>query len=492
MIGLVKNYLFNLLFYTLNFIFAILLSVILARSLGATKMGQYSYMIWLMSSLALILTLGLPKALTRFIALFNPGEENISTTRLISRVLIFELKVSSIATVIFFIILTVTNLNDKLFYYIILLSFPILVLNNILSAAFQGVQKFKLNSQISLVILSSNLLFTMLVIVLKGGVKELLILNLFIAIMTLVVSWYFLRKNIKFNSPKLDSNSYSQIFKYTTSTSLMVFIDLIVLERSEILFLTLFSSIEQVAFYSLAFGLVAKAMALLSGALSGVIMPKVAEYHGGENHQGITTIYYHSTRFLMFIILPLALGGIVISDLLINLLYGNTYLPMIPVLNILLISGGLIAVVAAASSVIYGIGKQIVILKIGIALVIINLTLDLFLIPRFHAIGAALATAIAQVVGVFLGTFYIVYIRKMKFPWYPSLKVLVSATFSASIIFLMKSYWLNSTLIQLIILGLFFILFYLSFLMVLKFFDKKDLILIETARKIFVTRKAEN
>lgn len=488
--SLIKNYLFNLLFYILNFIFALLLSVILARNLGATKMGQYSYLIWLMSTLALIFTLGLPKALTRFVALFNRKENNIIAT-LISRVLIFELKVSIIIALISLIILAISDLTDKTLYYIVLISFPILVLNNILSAAFQGLQKFKLNTQINLIILFFNLLLSILVLALDGGVKELLILNLFIAGITLVTSWFFLRKNIKFNSPKLDSNSYSQIVKYTSSTSLMVFIDLIVLERSEILFLTMFSSLEQVAFYSLAFGLVIRAMALLSGALSGVIMPKIAEYHGDADSRAITSIYYHTTRFLIFITFPLALGGIVVADLLINLLYGNTYLPMIPVLKILLISGGLIAIVAAASSVIYGIGRQNVILKIGIVLMIINLTLDLLLIPKFHAIGAAFATATAQVVGVLLGTFYIVYIKRMRFPWFPSLKVFAAAIFSAGLIFIIKSFLLVSPLIQLLILGLFFILFYLALLMVFKFFDKKDLILLETARKIFALRKNE-
>lgn len=488
--NLIKNYLFNLLSNFLNFIFALLLSVILARKLGVTNMGHYSYLIWLMSSLALIFTLGLPKTLTRFIALSNQNKQYIDATQLISRVLIFELKVSLIAVIISFIILLIPNLNDKTLYYIVILSFPILILNAILGATFQGFQKFKLNFQINLITLTCNLLFSIFVLILGGGVRELLILNLFIASMTLVLSWYFLRKNVKLDSLKLDKKWFSQIFKYTTSTSLMVFIDLVILEKSEILFLKIFSNVEQIAFYSLAYGLVAKVMSLISGTLSGIIMPKVAEYHGGANHESINTIYYHSTRFAIFITLPLVIGGIIVSDLLIKLLYSSSYLPMGPALKILLFSGGLIAIVATASSVIYGIGKQGVILKIGIILMIINLTLDLFLIPRFHATGAAMATAIAQIVGVIVGTYYIVYIKKMRFPWYPSLKVLVAAILSASIISLIKSYWLAPALIQIITLGLIFIVFYFSILIVLKFFDKKDLILWETAKEFFLFRKA--
>lgn len=486
--NLVSNYLFNLLSYILNITFGLLLSVILARNLGATNMGHYSYLVWLMSSLALIFTLGLPKALTRFIALSEGSSEHINSTQLISRVLLFELKISLIVAIAAFVVLAFFNINDKTLYFIAILSVPFLILNNLLGAVLQGLQKFKLSSQVNLLILSGNLLFSILVLILGGGVKELLILNLFIAALTLLLSWYLLRKNIRLSAPMLDNKSYSQIFKYTASTSAIVFVDLIVLERSEILFLSFFSSVEQIAFYALAYGLVTRATSLLSGALSGVVMPKVAEYLSGDDLSPINTIYFHSTRFLIFIIAPMVAGGIVIADLLISVLYGVSYLPMVPALKILLISGGLVAIVAAASSVIYGIGKQNIILKIGILLTVLNLILDLVLIPGFHATGAAAATAIAQILGVFLGTFYIVYIKKLRFPWYPGLKVVVAAVSSGGIIFLIRNSWFVPSLIQIIALGLIFILSYLSILGVLKFFNKKDLFLWETAKNLLMKK----
>ena len=58
----------------------------------------------------------------------------------------------------------------------------------------------------------------------------------------------------------------------------------------------------------------------------------------------------------------------------------------------------------------------------------LNIALDLCLIPRHGALGAAIANCSAQIAGVLGGTFYVTRFAQARFPWSSTLKIYFSAT----------------------------------------------------------------
>jgi O-antigen/teichoic acid export membrane protein len=216
-------------------------------------------------------------------------------------------------------------------------------------------------------------------------------------------------------------------------------------------------------------------MTLIPGAVSGVIMPKIAWLHGKSESGNIKLTYFSSTRYLILITLPIIFAGIAIIDLPVSILYGSQYLPLIPAIQILLISGGLSAIVASAAAVLYGTGRQKFILKLASTAAIINILLDLLLIPAFGAIGASFANAVSQIFGSIVGTYYLSVILKMPFPYKDSAKIFISALGAGLLIFLIKELllFLNPVFL-LFILSVSFLIFYYFSLLSLNFFTKQD------------------
>lgn len=491
-----KNSFFNFLSQALIFASSLVLSVLLARYLGTAGLGEYSYLLWLATSIAFISTLGLPNALTRYVSQYIAENKLSEMKVLITFSLAFGLAISIIISTFFIIVLSLLNLENIIFYYLVALTIPVLILNNIMSGFIQGLQKYGLLLRINLFITPLNFVFTVSILfwisgelarrdtlsaLLQGSsffgqyIQALLTLNLLIALTSFFVFIYNIKEYLSFKIRKLPASSYKEIFKYTSSISLIYLIDVVLMERSEIFFLKIFSSIEQVGFYSLAFNFVNKTMVLLPGAVVGVLVPSIATFHGKKDMESIKSLYYSTSRYLVLITFPLIFGGFVTIDLLTKVFLGEQYLPIVPVVKILLISGGLSVIAGVAASVLYGIGKQNFILKIGIVAVTINLALDLYLIPQFGAIGAAFANSIAQIVGVVMGIYYVVVVRKMPFPYSSSVKVFASALFAAIIVLVLKQMIILPVLFALIIFSLVFVVSFVSLLVVIGFFNAKDI-----------------
>lgn len=476
MASLFRSSVFNFLSQITIFLSATLLSIFLARFLGPVQMGEYSYLMWLVSTLSILLTLGLPRTVMRFAA----GSKGFNQTQIISRTLIFQLKTAVIAFLAGLIGILLFGGGQKFTLLVVLLTLLIATLNLLTGSILSGLQKFNLLFKINLLVSPLLLIFSLLVLFFAKSITNLLFVNLLSIAFSLGVSIYFLKDLINLTIPKLPHKIYRNIKGNTISISLIVFLDLILMERSEVFFLKNYSTIEQVAFYSISFGLVGRVMTLVPGAVSGVIMPKVSFLHGKSQLAKIKLTYFNSTRYLILITMPIIFAGIALIDLIINLLYGSEYNTLIPIIQILLISGGLSAIVAAAAAVLYGTGGQSFILKLASIAAILNIILDMLFIPDYGAIGAALANFIAQILGVIVGTYYLIKKKQMPFPWKDLSKVLVAALISTLQICFLKVFFIaGNKIIFLFWLSSLFILSYVLVLYLLKTLNKQDYDLIK-------------
>jgi O-antigen/teichoic acid export membrane protein len=471
MVSLFRSSIFNFLSQITIFLSATLLSIILARALGPSLMGEYSYYMWLISTLSIILTLGLPRTIMRFIA----QSKSTLQDQIISRTIIFQTKVASICLLISLTWILLFGGDQKLTLFIVALTLCASALNLLITSILSGLQKFNLLFKINLLTSPLLMIISILVLLYNSNLVNLLIANLLAVSLSLIVCLYYLKKHLNFNLKPLSEKLYKEIKVPAVSISLIVFLDLILMERSEVFFLKNYSTIEQVAFYSISFGLVSRVMTLVPGAVAGVIMPKVAILHGKSETQKIKQTYFSSTRYLILISLPIILAGISLVSLLISILYGSGYAAVVPVIQILLISGGLSAVVAAAAAVLYGTGGQSFILKLAAIAAVINIILDMVFIPSYGAIGAAAANAIAQIIGVVSGTYYLIKYKNMVFPWKDTLKVLIAASVSAAQVYYLKIFFNGGNqVVFLLWLSALFVLTYVLILYLLKTFIKQD------------------
>jgi O-antigen/teichoic acid export membrane protein len=129
---------------------------------------------------------------------------------------------------------------------------------------------------------------------------------------------------------------------------------------------------------------------------------------------------------------PICLVGVVVSRPVVQLIYGPQFLSVALPLQILLLSLPLTCIGVVISPLLYGVDKQSFIAKYGTAVAALNLALDLILIPKHAAVGAAIANSTAQIAGVLGGAIYVVRVIGVTFPWKSTAKIYAAAAIAAA------------------------------------------------------------
>jgi O-antigen/teichoic acid export membrane protein len=209
---------------------------------------------------------------------------------------------------------------------------------------------------------------------------------------------------------------FGRIRKFSITVSYILLVDAIVWQRSEVLFLKGYSTIAQIAFYTLAYSIASK-LGDIASTFSTTLMPLYSESYGRHGLRDIGLILINAMKYLQMLMVPLCLLGVAIARPVAQLIYGSQFLSVALPLQILLVALSVTSIGVVLSPLVYGIDKQSFIAKYGTAVAVLNIALDLILIPKYAAIGAAAANSTAQIVGVLGGSIYVVRHIRVKFPW---------------------------------------------------------------------------
>ena len=136
----------------------------------------------------------------------------------------------------------------------------------------------------------------------------------------------------------------------TTIGALLTFV---VWKRSEFFFLAHYSSDAQIALYSIAFAVVT-AVVVLPERLAIVATPVFARLRGAEDAVGIREGFGRTLRLMVLAMLPLAAGIVAVGPLFLELIYGDEYADVGPVLMILAAGLPFSAVSVASTSLLAG------------------------------------------------------------------------------------------------------------------------------------------
>ncbi len=453
---------------------AIIVSVMTARILGPNKMGQFSFVLWLVNVLLIFMGLGIPAATTKYVAEYF-GRDNKEMARSIIRTLfLFELLLAGIiASISMILVFVVVPTHQRIIFILAIGSRIPTALGSIYNAAIQGLQDFKVVSKVG--IFNEFLRSILVALFLILGFE---IIGIFTA--GLIVSFYYLLritwvyKKYFAEIPShvgLPKELIIRITKFCLTLSGIMIISSIVWQESEVFFLKYFSTNEQIAFYSLAFGIAAR-LKVFTKIVAHVLMPSISHMSGNNDYRKINELYSTATRYLALIFIPVFLGAAALIGKLIILLYGTEYREVITPAMIILSFNIFGSVTIVSSALTTGIDRQDIILKIGSVVAVINIITDFIFIPTYGAIGAAVANSIAQSIGAIIGTYIVVNILGFKFPL---IKVLL--TLLCAVIMALYAYVVNSTYYG---WGSFFIalitgvLIYLFMIRLLKVLEEKD------------------
>ena len=428
--SLAKNSAYNFFFRLVTAVSTLGTSVAVGRILGPETAGIYSLLFWAISVAVMMSTLGLPSGLTKHVSEYAQREDQITIRQIVSRSLLLALGLSAIASLIFYLLIFagVIYLNvPQLVAALAIAAIPGVAVTNLMTGVLQGLGRFRTLLHINLFAGPANFVLTLAVLMKGYGLTGLIVLNLFYTLAVSLATGYALRDRLEWKTSRPEPSLILRFRHYALAMSGIVLLDMIVWQKSEILFLSIYSGAKEIAYYSIAYTLISRLMVLLPGSVSGVLLPYISAFHGEGAMAKIEATYYKTTRYLALMTLPIIASGIALANPLIESLYGPTYRPMAPVLSLLLFSGGLAALVAPAPAVVYGTNRQDFNLKLSSVVAVLNLALDLAIIPKYGAIGAAMANGTAQLIGIPFGLRYLSRHFKLAFPWRDTFKIGLAA-----------------------------------------------------------------
>lgn len=137
---------------------------------------------------------------------------------------------------------------------------------------------------------------------------------------------------------------------------------------------------------------------IIPGFLSISILPVVSKMIKENQTERTTSLINIASRGSLMIALPLTIGGILVASPLMTNIFGVSYIGAISTFQILLATLLFVFPGTIFAEILIAQNKQKVFLITGISGALINIGLDLILIPKYGIAGSAIATLCAQAV----------------------------------------------------------------------------------------------
>jgi len=373
----------------------------MGRALQPYEFGVLNLALPLQFMIILLTSIGIAPSIARFTARHLARNERHKLEELYSSTLLYYVLGGVILGVLIFLsadwlaysFFNVPSLS--LIIKITAFGTPFGVFVSVYTGFFQG---FKKMERMSYVIITQQAVRVVLAVIFVFlGYKALgAILGSSLAFVIAVGVAYllFLKLDIKYTKAKF--KTFYEVFKFSIPTSIsglatviLVFTDIFLLGR-------LINPIA-VGLYSAA-SPTARLPIAIAVAVSATILPIVAEKKEltGEKIKKHT---YHSLLLFTAAAVPLIILLYFAGPWILSTLFGSAYLEATGVFNVLLLGAFFMSIHIVLAGSFQGIGRPSIPMYVIVTIAILNIFLNLYLIPIYGIIGAAIATTISSVLG---------------------------------------------------------------------------------------------
>lgn len=363
---------------------------LVARYLGVEKFGEYALITVVSMIVAPITDFGMERILCREISVSAEKADGYMSTA------VFVKGMISLVVVAGSWLLSLVFSGSAEFRTALLLSNVsevILSLGITYITAMRAFERMEYELITNLMQKGSALALTVAVILRDGGFLALFYAKLGSSLFFFLASAYFLYR--RFVKPSLAFHADFAKFILAESLPLAVFGILITLIfRVDTFIINWFCGTGDVAMFEIPNRLITH-MQIIPMSVTLSLFPllsRAAQDPGNGSLQ-----QYYNKSFVFFLVLGIPMSGVLYStaDPLIRILFGEAYLPAAGSLRILAPTILLLCLISLQNFVLTALGKQrSSIVSVALALVL-NVALDVLLVPRYRYLGASIATLVA-------------------------------------------------------------------------------------------------
>lgn len=467
--NVLRNTAFSLIATYVEFFLGLVISIVIARSLGPHIFGVYTYLVWVSATLMIFINGGLPSALTKFsaelrtsnpstLAPFTVYMQKLHTRRLL---VVASLCVIAIAVAgehigsvetkqLLWFAAAVALIKATYMFYV---------------ALAKGHEDFRGLAIVIGVVAPINVSMVLALSVWWPRI-ELFLLTLFVVSMLYFIAIRVVLRKQLYLRPQtyINADFTIRVNSYLRVIAINIVLSYIVYRQSEVFFLNRYSTPENVALFNVAFTLATSAAALAPGVYSALLLPLMARKIK-EGMDAAAAQFIESTRYLLMLSAPIIAIGIIFSSEIIELLYGRNFAASTTPFMVCLVISALQIVAQASSSYQLSADKQFTLLKMLACGAAINITLAYFLVREYALFGAVAANALSGLfMSIGLMTLTKVELRA-SMPLSNYVRIVAAAAAAALPIWLSKGY-LHPAL-ELLLGGVLFVTLYVGGMIVL-------------------------
>jgi O-antigen/teichoic acid export membrane protein len=445
-------------------IIAFFITIYLARYLGVSDFGKYTFIITYLMMFSFVASFGLDPVVIR-----NISKKPEQITEIMSNSLVIRFITALIAIIFSIVCIYILNYPSDTILYVKYAS--IILLFQGISYLVESLFQAKLKMEYSAISqISSKLIFGIAVFFLiRGnyGITYIIFAYIFSELVRTLISFSIAKKIVNFH-PTIEKKRYQdlivQALPFVLGYGLAALFN-----RFDILMLSIMQGETAVGYYSAPYKLT-ESILFIPSALAGSLMPVMAKQFEKQKEK-LEYTYSLGTRYIFLLLFPITIGGCVLGKDIIFLAFGDDFSDSIFVFQILTISIIFNSLNSIQTALLVAANKQ-QFNNIAVTIcAVLNIILNFILIPKYDFIGAAVATLISVICLYWIG-YYAIYkdlkIQPLKSILY---KYILAAAIMSSIIIK-----LNMNIFLEILLGA---IIYIIIIVSLKGIDKNDIALLK-------------
>lgn len=383
----------------INVLIGAILTILLARWLGPDEYGLFFLAISILGMIKIFTSPGISKSAGRYIAKYK--EQDQTQTKYILEFSFFIIVLLGVPVAILSHVLRdhLSNLfGEPNLSILFTLGFLYIVFSPLMTYStyiLQSYEEIKYSMGIKLINNSSRLVLSILALLVgysAGGV--LVAYGIAFAISSIAgLSIIYKNHYNKITNGKKESKLYTNLVKYSfpliitrSASSIDNYIDTILVG--------LFVGPAGVAYYTIS-DRVLKFIDTPANGLGFSLSPTLEAERAGGNKKRASELFEQSITYLLLLYIPCVFGIILVSEDLLLILFGSEYMDAALVLQALSFYALFRAVTELASRTLDFFGRAKARAYIKIVTSVLNLLLNLVLIPAIGVVGAAISTSIS-------------------------------------------------------------------------------------------------
>lgn len=412
-------------------------SVIIGRSLGPSELGQYTFYMWILRVVPTVIALGVPIALTRFVAQ-KEGSAALGEAATLFR---WVRRGHSLLMVVpAFALAGVVALAELALgvAVILLLGITVGLFALDYEALLAGLRRFRDLSIVSAILGLFQVGAALAGLALGFGWQGFLMLYVAAAAVGLLIMGGVGHRWVRsVTAEPLPSEDRKRFIRFSWAVALAVTTEAFLWGRPELIFLKLYRSDSDLGLYSTALR-IASLASMIPLVAARTLLPEFSYQQAAGTPEHLQKTFRDVCRLLMVATAPMALGGLAVASGLVTTIYGPEFAAAGTAAGILL-AGSLVNALAGPSAAAVFVGpRPRLVAEVGIAAVVLNALLDMLFIGRYGPEGAAAINVLVQSISVLIGMGYAWLRLDLRYPILDALRAVTLAGIAALVAYFVQ------------------------------------------------------